>query len=205
MTGITLSTLALVMGAALVAANLWGVVRPAAMAAAARKFPRHIPTGVVLVLAATAWFIYNVSQESLSDFARMKVWFYVLFAAVGLGTCIFVHDFLAVRGLAVLMLLLAKLMVDTARWTDSSWRLVMVVWAYLMVLAGMWWTVSPWRVRDIIEWFCASESRMRKICAVRLGFGLLLIALSLTAYRQSPTRPALTAVPTDVPTALAAR
>mgnify|MGYP001125099086 CR=1 FL=1 len=34
---------------------------------------------------------------------------------MGLGACIFVQDFLAVRGLAVVLLLLAKLMVDTGR------------------------------------------------------------------------------------------
>lgn len=183
MSGITLSTLTLVLGLITVAANLLGLLKPAAFASAARRFPRHIPTGVVLVLLATLWFIYNVSQESLSDFARMKTGFYVLFAAVGLATCVFVHDFLAVRGLAVVMLLLAKLMVDTARWADTSWRLVIVVWAYLMVLAGMWWTVSPWRVRDLIEWVCHSEQRIRRLSAIRLAFGLLLIILSLTVFR----------------------
>jgi hypothetical protein len=195
MFGITLSTLSLVLGVFLIGVNLWGLAKPAALVAAARKFPRHIPTGVILVLLGTVWFIINVSQESLSDFTRMKTGFYVLFAGVGIATCIFVHDFLAVRGLALVMLLLAKLMVDTARWADTSWRLVIVIWAYAMVLAGMWWTVSPWRVRDLIEWACASERRVRTTSTIRLAFGVLLVILALTVYRGAPSPRASAVVP----------
>ena len=89
------------------------------------------------MVLGTVWFLYNLSQESISDFAAYKNILVALFAAVGIGSCIFVQDFLAVRGLAVVFLLLAKLMVDTARWEDTPWRLVIVVWAYLFVVAGI--------------------------------------------------------------------
>jgi hypothetical protein len=64
----------------------------------------------------------------------------------------YVRDFLAVRGAALVMLLLAKLMVETARWVDTQWRLVIVIWAYGLVVGGMWFTISPWRMRDLIQW-----------------------------------------------------
>jgi hypothetical protein len=60
--------------------------------------------------------------------------------------------------------------------------LVLVVWAYLMVVAGIWFTVSPWRCRDIIEWFTASEARVRAASATRLAFGLLLVGLGLAVF-----------------------
>ena len=112
----------------------------------------------------------------------------IFFAAIGLGTCIFVQDFLAVRGLAVVFLLLAQLMVDTARWEDTEWRLVIVVWAYVLVVAGMWLTVSPWRLRDFIQWATASEQRVKAGCVARLGFGLLILALGLTAFRSAEAK-----------------
>jgi hypothetical protein len=100
-------------------------------------------------------------------------------------SCIFVQDFLAVRGLAVLMLLLAKLMVDTGRphLGDSSWVLVIQVWAYVLVVCGIWFTVTPWRLRDLINWATASEGRTRLFSGVRLAFAAFIVLLGLTAFR----------------------
>jgi len=101
------------------------------------------------------------------------------------GTCLFVRDYLPVRGLAALFLLAAKLMVDTARDVETGWRLVIVSWTYVLVLAGMWFTVSPWRLRDLILWSTASETRTRMTCGVRLVFGLFVVVLAFTAFRAS--------------------
>src|SRR5882762_10675980 len=151
-----LSTLATGLGLVFALPHAYGVIKPAAFAAAARKFPRYTPIGCVLTLVATVWFLYYVNLETVSEFATMKPFLYVLFGAVGVGTCVFVPDFLAVRGLAVILLLCAKLMVDTARMADTEWRLVIVTWAYVWVVAGMWFTISPWRLRDLILWSTAN-------------------------------------------------
>jgi hypothetical protein len=182
---IKLSTLAIVLGLIVVVINGYGLFKPAEFAAMARKFPRFTPIGVVLTLAATGWFEYYLSIESVADFAAFKAYLYAGFAAVGVGACIFVQDYLAVRGAAVLMLLLAKLMVDTARWADTEWRLVISVWAYVLVLAGMWFSVSPWRLRDIINWATATEDRVRLLSGLRFAFGVLVLALGLTVFRTS--------------------
>jgi hypothetical protein len=79
-------------------------------------------------------------------------------------------------------MLLGKLMVDTARWEDTPWRLVIVVWAYLLVAAGIWFTVSPWRLRDIIQWKTADDRRVRLFSGLRLAFGLFVFILGLTAF-----------------------
>ena len=143
----------------------------------------------MLVLLGTAWFLYYVQQENVSDFASMKRIFYLVFSAVGIATCIFVRDFLPVRGLAVVFLLTAKLMVDTARWEPTGWRLVISFWAYALVLAGMWFTISPWRLRDIINWSVATESRTRLINGVRAAFGVFVVALGLTVFKAAEQKP----------------
>ena len=71
-------------------------------------------------------------------------------------------------------------MVDAARWSDTPWRLVITVWAYGFVIAGMWFTVSPWRLRDLIEWSTATVERTRRLSAARLGLGLLVAGLGAT-------------------------
>ena len=136
------------------------------------------------MLLGTAWFLWNLSQESISDFAAYKNILYFGFAAVGIGSCIFVQDFLAARGLAVVLLLLAKLMVDTGRprLPDTHWTLLIQCWAYLLVIGGIWFTVSPWRLRDLLEWATANEKRVKMGCAIRLAFGLFVAGVGFTKY-----------------------
>jgi hypothetical protein len=104
---------------------------------------------------------------------------------VGILACIFVQDFLAVRGLAILMLLLAKLMVDTGRphLGESRFVLVIQIWAYLLVIAGIWFTVTPWKLRDILNWATATEDRIRIGSSIRLAFAVFVLILGLTAFR----------------------
>ena len=179
-----LSTLSILLGLGMGLPQIYGLVKPAAFAAAVRKFPRSLPWGVALMLLGTVWFVWNLSQESISDFAAYKTPLMVGFAAIGVGACIFVQDFLAVRGLAVVLLLLAKLMVDTGRpaLPVTHWVLVIQTWAYVLVVAGMWFTVSPWRLRDLVNWATANEQRMNVGSAVRLAFGLLVVVLGLTRF-----------------------
>jgi hypothetical protein len=188
-----LSTLAVIIGFAFALLNFYGLLNPAAFAAAARRFPRYTPIGYVLMILSTIWFVGNVSHESIADFANFKPALYALFVAVGLGACFFVKDFLPVRGLAVFILLLAQLMVETARWEDTPWRLVITVWAYGMVFAGMWFTVSPWKLRDIIIWATANARRTRLLSGIRFGFGLFVLFLGLTLFRSVERRMSQTA------------
>jgi len=179
-----LSTLAIALGLGMGLPQIYGIVNPQGFAASVRKFPRNIPIGVVLMLLATGWFLWNLSQESISDFTSFKNVFYVLFAAVGIGACFFVQDFLAVRGLAVVFLLLARLMLDTGRshLDETHWTLVIQTWAYVLVIAGMWFTISPWRLRDLLNWATANENRVRIGSTIRLAFGLFVALLGLTKF-----------------------
>jgi hypothetical protein len=179
---LTLSRLAVVMGLGLAAPQVYGLMNPTGFAAQARKFPRSLPVGVALMLLGTAWFAWYFSAEQVSDFAAYKNLLLGGFIAVGVGSCIFVQDFLAVRGLAVVFLLLAKLMVDTARLADTEWRLVVITWAYVLVVAGIWFTIWPWHLRDLLNWGTASEKRVRIGSAIRLAFGLFVALLGFTVY-----------------------
>lgn len=180
-----LSLLSILLGLGLAVPQVYGIARPAAFVAAVRKFPRHLPTGVFLMLLGTFWFLWNVQQESLADFAAYKTQMMIVFAGVGIGSCIFVQDYLAVRGLAVVFLLLAKLMVDTGRphLGESPWVLLIQGWAYVLVIAGIWFTIAPWRMRDFLNWATANEKRVKVGSGIRLAFAMLVVLLGLTAFR----------------------
>lgn len=180
-----LSLLSILLGLGMAAPQVYGLVRPAAFTAAVRKFPRHIPTGVLLMLLGTAWFVWLVKLEPIADFAAIKPHMMAAFAGIGVATCFFVQDFLAVRGLAIVLLLLAKLMVDTGRphLGETPWVLLIQIWAYVLVIAGIWFTVSPWRLRDLLNWATANEKRVKIGSGIRLAFALLIVVLGLTAFR----------------------
>ena len=180
-----LSLLTILLGLGMAVPQFYGITQPQKFAAAARKFPRNLPLGVALMLLGTAWFVWNVHNESVSDFASFKPAMMTGFVAVGILSCIFIQDFLAVRGLAVVMLLLAKLMVDTGRphLGQTHWVWVIQTWAYGLVVAGIWFTVTPWRVRDFISWATATEMRIRVTSTIRLAFAIFIVLLGLTAFR----------------------
>jgi hypothetical protein len=187
MTNVSLSTFAIGLGLILALPAVFGLVAPEKFRTALREFPRSIAWGWFLMLLGTAWFVFNVSQEKIADFESYKKILLGFFAAVGIASCIFVRDFLAVRGAAVVLLLLAKWMVDTGRplLGISGWVVLWQAWAYIFIVAAIWLTISPWRLRDLITWITASERRIRITCGTRLAFCLLMVLLGATVYRTA--------------------
>ncbi len=162
--------------------TIYALVKPDAFVQAMRKFPRNEKAGYFLMTLGTVWFLYNLNAETISDFASYKKVMLVGFGALGLLTCIFVRDFLAVRGLAIVLLLLAWFTLNHTRWADSPWRLVLVCMAYLWVIAGIWLTISPWRARDAINWFTDSPKRLKVANLIRLVLSGLLIYLGIAVF-----------------------
>ena len=180
-----LSLLAILLGIGLGLPQFYAFANPQKFAVAVRRFPRNLPAGIFLMLLGTAWFLWNVNTEPVADFAAYKKAMLMVFAAVGILSCFYVQDFLAARGLAVVFLLLAKAMVDTGRphLGETPWVLVIQVWAYVLVAAGIWFTVSPWKLRDFLNWMTATHARIKIGSAIRLAFAIFIIVLGLTAFR----------------------
>jgi hypothetical protein len=76
-------------------------------------------------------------------------------------------------------------MSDTGRphLDQSPWVQVIQIWAYVFVVLGIWFTITPWRLRDLIYWATASEARTRILSLIRLGFAAGVVVLGLTAFR----------------------
>jgi hypothetical protein len=180
----SLSLLTILLGVVMALPQVYGLAKPAGLAAVAQKFPRNLPAGIFLMLLGTAWFVWNVNVEPIADFSVFKPYMIGAFIAIGIGSCIYVQDFLAVRGLAIVMLLLGKLMADTGRphLGESPFVEIIQAWAYVLVVGGIWFTITPWRLRDFINWATATESRTRLLSGLRLAFAVFIVILGLTAF-----------------------
>ncbi len=177
-----LSTLAIGVGLLFSLPEIYALLKPAAFSVAARRFHRSENWGYVLMGLGTLWFLSNVQSETISDFAPYKRMMLVGFGLIGALTCVYVKDYLAVRGLAIVLLLLSKLLLDSARWHQSEWRLVISILCYIWIVTAMWLMVSPWRLRDFLQWLTSNERRLRLASGLALGVCLLVTFLGAAVF-----------------------
>ena len=113
---LTLSQVSLVLGLGCFLGHLWPVFRPASCAVWMRGFHRNTAVGVVLMLLGSVWFEQNLQNSEISDFAAFRPFLLGGVIAIGVASCFVVRDYLAVRGLAIVMCLVADLVLDAQRW-----------------------------------------------------------------------------------------
>lgn len=135
---------------------------------------------VVLFGSASLWFLWHILHLGQADFGDYSHWLFLGFAGVALASFYWVPDFLAVRGLAALMLLTAKPLLDAAYMHyEYPQRLLLVGFVYAAIVAAMYLGAVPYRLRDFFEWLYAGVGRPRVAGAILGVYGLVL---TLTAF-----------------------
>lgn len=149
--------------------------------AALRAFPRSPAAAYVLFGAGAAWFLHAIWHLSPADFGQYRTWLFVGFAVVAVLAFRCVPDFLAVRGLCVLVLMGAMPLLDSAYMEyDQPQRLLMVALVYLAITFAIWLGAQPWRMRDFLGWLLARPARSRSLGGMLAGYGTLLALVSFT-------------------------
>ena len=149
--------------------------------ATARAFPRSRRAAWILFGAGAAWFLYIVTQLTEADFGNYKLVLFIVFAGIASLSFKLVPDFLAVRGLAVLVLLGAGSFLSAAfmQW-ELPQRRFMVALVYAAIIASLFLAGYPYRMRDFLGWLFARPVRARAAGALCGGYGLLLAIVSFT-------------------------
>ena len=178
-----LSRVALILGVVCALAHLYAVLKPVACTALLARLPRNVPLGIFLTLVATGWFELNLNSSDISDFAEWKTLMLIGLGVVGVGSCFYVQDYIAVRGGAAVALLITDVVLDVQRWHPSPWKNVIAAWMYVWIVASCWVVIQPWRARDWINWAIKVPSRVRMLALSGLAFGVFVIALSQTVLR----------------------
>ena len=89
----------------------------------------------------------------------LKPFVYIVAPVSFFALVYFVDELLPPRALGGLLLLLANPVLKSARWLDTEWRLVMIVIAYLWVIAGIIFVLSPFRLRQAAEFGTRTDLR----------------------------------------------
>jgi hypothetical protein len=178
-----LSIVALLLGLLALTVGGLSLLAPARIRAGVAAFPRSIWPGRILAAIDLVWAAYALSRMHIGMFDAWKVHLYWL-VPVAIFLCVkYLDELLSPRALGGLFLLAAGPVLNIARWHPSEWRLVVAVLAYVWILLGLTFLLSPWWFRRLTPWIAGSNDRAVRITGtVKALMGLGLIALALLVY-----------------------
>ena len=178
---LSLHTAGVIAGAFLVVVGVLGLMKPN-FAHVVKQFPRCWIAGVVLLSICLAWTFWLVATIQMGEFASFRR---PLLIALPIGYVLalfFVDEFLAVRALGILCLLAAEPLLDAAFLRYEPSRLLVTVFAYLLIMAGLFWVAIPYVLRDQINWSARSAFRWRCLHAIALAYGGVILGFTFAQY-----------------------
>jgi hypothetical protein len=178
---LSLHTAGMVAGAFLVIVGLLGLMKPD-FAQVVRRFPRSRIAGAVLLTICLVWTIWLVSTIQMGEFASFRRPLLIALPVGYVLALFFVDEFLAVRALGILCLLVAEPLLDAAFLRYETSRLFVTVFAYLLIIAGLFWVAIPYVLRDQINWSARSVFRWRCLHALALAYGGVILGYTFTQY-----------------------
>jgi hypothetical protein len=168
-------------GLVLLALGVPLLLQHAGFIAALKALPRSTGAALVFFGAGALWFLWIVLHLSAADFGEYRLWLALGFAAIAVLAFKCVPDFLAVRGLCVLVLLSATPLLGAAYMEyEHPQRLFMVSAVYVAIILALWLGASPFRLRDFFAWLFARPARTRAVGAALASYGLLLAIVAFT-------------------------
>ena len=178
-----LSIVALLLGLFALTVGGLSLLIPARIRAGLAAFPRSIWPGRILAVIDLIWAAYALSLMHLGMFDAWKVHLYWL-VPVAIFLCVkYLDELLSPRALGGFFLLVAGPVLNIARWHPSEWRLVVTVIAYVWILLGLTFLLSPWWFRRLAPWIAGSNDHVVRITGlIKALAGLGLIALALLVY-----------------------
>jgi hypothetical protein len=153
------------------------------IAATLKGLPRSSVASFVLFGGSVVWFLVLVANMAEADriFGSSNVPWVIGFAALGVLAMKYVPDFLAVRGLSILVLLAAWPLLHAAFMEYAvPQRLFMVTFVFVAIVAALYLAAVPYRLRDFFQWLFARPARARTLGGGLLAYGLLLIVVAFS-------------------------
>ena len=183
-----------------IALGVWLVIMHAIMLAKGqtvqaflKKFPRNQALGQILLAIGLFWFWFLVQEPGkrwyqflamdLGEFNGLKKYlaFVVPLSVVAVG--IAVKEFLAVRALGLLGLMVAAPLFEAAFLKDPQSRLLIPALALVLVIKSLYWVGMPYLFRDSVTWATASQRRWQALCVAGLVYGIAVLACAVLFWK----------------------
>ncbi|HEY2124498.1 MAG TPA: hypothetical protein VGG94_03450 [Chthoniobacterales bacterium] len=178
----SLQSVAFVAGIILVLLGLPGLILPGKSQSWAKGLPRSYIAGIIILTIDLVWSLWLLATMEMGEFQSFRR---PLLIALPVGYFLvlrFVDEFLAVRALGILCLLGAEPLLDAAFFRNDGARLVVTVFAYLLIVAGIMWVTMPYLLRDQINWSARDPVRWRCVHGLALLYGAAVLVLAVAVY-----------------------
>ena len=149
---------------------------------ALEAFPRNKLAGQILTGIALLWFGWLLHKLNFGRFAYLKRGVYVGIPVMFYLLITHLHELLAVRAIAGIILLAGVPMLDAIRWEPSPFRLVITVAVYIMIVKAMFLVVAPYRWRQGLKWRRAHPLREKAFAAMYGLSGAAFLAIGLFVF-----------------------
>lgn len=186
---ISLSSAGYVLAAFIIALHLWMVLKPTGAMNFLNKFPRNYNIGRILMGIGMFWFWMLIIPDKfyfkspiamdLQDFNSLKT---ILSLAVPLVAYLVItecKEFLAVRGLGLCLLMAAAPLLAAAWQEPHTFKLLMPLYAYGMIIKGLFMVGMPYMTRDLINWATSSTGKFRILSIAGLAYGVAVLACTI--------------------------
>ena len=179
---LSLQTAGYIAGIFLLLIGLAGVFKPAPTQAIARSLPRSRVAGFGFLTIAFFWTFWLLATMEMGEFSSFRKPLLIILPIGFLLVLRFVDEFLAARALGILFLLAAEPLLDAAFFRSDTSRLLVTTFAYLLIVAGLFWVTMPYLLRDQINWSARTTGRWRLTHVVALLYGAAMLACAATRY-----------------------
>ncbi len=171
-------------------ASIYGAItllKPEAVKSALFAFPRSKYPGQILTVINMIWASWLCSKMYLGWFDQFR-WIFFIVGVVGIFAVIkFLNELLSPRMLGAFLLLVSAPILQTARFfptpvDPSEWRIVISAICYAWIILGIYFLCCPWGFRKILEKWTKFDPNLRICGALKLIFGVAMIAISILFY-----------------------
>lgn len=190
---LSLFTVGLVLGVVLIGSHALMLARPAMVQGFLKAFPRNPLLGQILLGIGLAWFWLLIAPEGmgvisslgmdLGEFNGAKPMLRILVPVTLVLVVMSVRDFLAVRALGVVGLMVASPLLESAFLKDPSSRLLVPIYAYGLLTASMFCVGMPYLFRDAVNWATADAKRWNLLSLGGLLYGVATVVCAFAFWR----------------------
>jgi hypothetical protein len=180
--GIPLKGTGIVVALALILSHGWALKNTAKTQAFLKAFPRTYAWGVILLTIDFLWSEFALANMDMGEFYNMRDKFMMIVAAGYIGVLIYVKEFLAVRALGSLMLLVAGPVLTAAFLQPQTSRLLLPILAYAWIIIGMFFIGMPFLMRDWVNTLIAKPQRWNLAIYGGIAYGIVLLAAAILFY-----------------------
>lgn len=143
-------------------------------------FLRNNTLGLSLFAIASFWFLSKIANLGEADFGAYKHWLLLLFISIFIGCGFYWKDFLVIRAIAMLTLMLCHLGLQVGYMSSALVRPFVSFFLYTLIVLALFFGTYPFKARDILPLLFGKKNRCLKwLGTISVFYGLLLLILSI--------------------------